>query len=145
MIYAEGVAAETYIDCDNRGMFHNASEALELHPQAATPKWEFCASVVEAGNELAVIQRRLWARAEQMGQTIPQDGPLRGYVDDADRQFIVGWALLTAYPDVPVLLEVVDNGVVIAEVLAKQYPQRSRSRGHRRWAARIPSPAAATT
>ncbi len=121
VIYAEGAAAETYIDCDNRGMFHNASEAQELYPDAVTPKWAFCAPVVEAGEHLAAIQRRLWARAEQMGRIIPQDGPLRGFVEIADRQSIAGWALLESHPDVPVRLEVVDNAVVIAEVLAKQY------------------------
>jgi glycosyltransferase involved in cell wall biosynthesis len=121
VIYAEGVAAETYIDCDNRGMFHNASETAELYPDAATPKWEFCAPVVESGEELAAIQRRLWARAEQMGQSIPQDGPLRGNVEIADRRIIAGWAMLESHPDVPVRLEVLVNSVVVAEVLAKQY------------------------
>ncbi len=121
VIYAEGAAAETYIDCDNRGMFHNASEVLELYPDAAPQKWEFCAPVIEAGQALAAIQSRLWDRAEQIGQSIPQDGPLRGSLEIADRQFVAGWALLGAHPGVPVLLEVVDNGVVIAEVLAKQY------------------------
>jgi glycosyltransferase involved in cell wall biosynthesis len=121
VIYAEGAAAETYIDCDNRGMFHNASEALELYPDAVTPKWAFCAPVVEVGEHLAAIQRRLRVRAEQMGWIIPQDGPQRGFVEIADRQSIAGWALLESHPDVPVRLEVVDNGVVIAEVLAKRY------------------------
>ena len=32
VIYAEGAAAETYIDCDNRGMFQNAAEVQELIP-----------------------------------------------------------------------------------------------------------------
>ena len=121
VIYAEGAAAETYIDCDNRGMFHNASEAPELYPDALTPKWSFCAPVVEAGEHLAAIQHRLRARAEQMGRIIPQDGPLRGYVEIADRHSIAGWALQESHPDVPVRLEVVDNAVVIAEVLAKRY------------------------
>ncbi len=121
VIYAEGAAAETYVDCDNRGMFHNASEFVAPDVDAASPTWEFCAPVVEAGEELAAIQRRLRARAEQIGQTIPQDGPLRGNLEVADRRIIAGWALLEAYPDVPVRLEVVDNGAVIAEVLAKQY------------------------
>ena len=121
VIYAEGAAAETYIDCDNREMFQNAFEAAELYPDVATQKWKFCASVVEAGEELTAIQRRLWARAEQMGQSIPQDGPLRGNVEIADRQFIAGWAMLESHPGVPVRLEVMVNGAVVAEVLAKQY------------------------
>jgi hypothetical protein len=121
VIYAEGAAAETYVDCDNRGMFHNASEFVGPDVDGALPTWEFCAPVVEAGEELAAIQRRLRARAEQIGQTIPQDGPLRGNLEVADRRIIAGWALLEAHPDVPVRLEVVDNGAVIAEVLAKQY------------------------
>ena len=56
-----------------------------------------------------------------MGRSIPQDGPLLGYVERADREIIVGWAALESHPCVPVRLEVVNNGVVIAEVLAKQY------------------------
>jgi glycosyltransferase involved in cell wall biosynthesis len=121
VIYAEGAAAETYIDCDNRGMFQNAFEFLETDPASVKPKWEFCAPVVEAGEGLAAIRHWLRARANQMGQFIPQDGPLRGYVEIADRQIIVGWALLESHPNVPVRLEVLDNDVVIAEVLAKQY------------------------
>ena len=102
VIYAEGATAETYVDCNNRRMFHNALEVLELQSDTVAPTWEFCAAVVESGEELSAIQHRLWKRAEQMGQIIPQDGPLRGNLEIADRQIIAGWAQSESHPDVPV-------------------------------------------
>jgi hypothetical protein len=34
VILAEGAPAETYIECDNRLMFHNAAEYAALYPEA---------------------------------------------------------------------------------------------------------------
>jgi hypothetical protein len=39
VIFAEGAAAETFVDCDNRLMFHNAAEFNELYPADAAPEW----------------------------------------------------------------------------------------------------------
>jgi hypothetical protein len=49
VIFAEGAAAETFVDCDSRGMFHNAREFSQLYPGDAAPRWTFCAPMVERG------------------------------------------------------------------------------------------------
>ena len=63
VIWAEGAAAETYIDCDNRGIFHNAAEFARLYPDDARPRWAYCAPLVEDGPERDRIWRRLARRA----------------------------------------------------------------------------------
>src|SRR5262249_38060786 len=63
VIVAEGAAAETFVDCDNRQMFHNASEFAQLYPADSTPGWAFCAPRIEGGPRLDRIRRKLAARA----------------------------------------------------------------------------------
>lgn len=66
VIFAEGAAAETFVDCDTRGIFHNAHEFALLYPGEEPPRWAFCAPRVEAGRELDAVRRRLLARAEAL-------------------------------------------------------------------------------
>ncbi len=64
VILAEGTAAESYVDCDNRGLFHNAREFARRYPGETPPRWEFCARRVEEGSpELAAIRHGVLARA----------------------------------------------------------------------------------
>jgi hypothetical protein len=80
VILAEGTAAETYVDCDNRGMFHNAREFAQLYPGAMPPRWDFCARRIEEGApELAAIRRGVLAGARLFGR----------YTDDPDLHLVV--------------------------------------------------------
>jgi hypothetical protein len=63
VIYAEGVTAETYVDCGNRGMFQNAPEFRRLYPGQDGAKWAYCAPVVTSGPELEEVRRRIAERA----------------------------------------------------------------------------------
>ena len=121
VIYAEGAAAETFVDCDSREVFHNAAEFAALYPDATPPRWQFCAPMLENGRRLAAIQRRLAARAARLGFAAPQDGPLEGCLDAADPQTVSGWARLAAHPLVPVRLEVLADEQVVGTVLADSY------------------------
>ena len=121
VIFAEGAAAETFVDCGSRGMFHNAGEYAATAQGDAPPAWRFCAPVVEDGRKLAAIQKRLATRARLAGMPVPQDGPLLGCLDSAGRQVIAGWAALEQHPNIPVALEVVVDGAVFATVLANDY------------------------
>jgi autotransporter-associated beta strand protein len=122
VIYAEGAQAETFVDCDSRGMFHNAREFALLYPDAAAPKWVFCAPRVESGPQLerirAVIETRAGLDPAAGGAA---DGPLEGCLDGIDGSSIRGWAFNPARPAVPVLLEVLDGDGVIARVRANRY------------------------
>jgi hypothetical protein len=121
VIFAEGAPTETFVDCDSRGMFHNAHEFAALYPNDTAPRWQFCAPVVERGRKLAAIQRKLAKRAQEAGIGVPQDGPLQGFVDQADAEIIRGWAWLPAHPGTKVYLEVVINGELVAELVANRY------------------------
>jgi hypothetical protein len=121
VIFAEGAPTETFVDCDSRGVFHNAHEFAVLYPNDTAPRWQFCAPVVERGRRLAAIQRKLAKRAQEAGIGVPQDGPLHGYVDRADAESIAGWAWLPAHPGTKVHLEVVISGEPVAELVANRY------------------------
>ena len=64
---AEGAPAESFVDDDSRGMFHNAGEFATLYADRvrfpASPAY-YCAPRVEYGWALARIRRRLAARAK---------------------------------------------------------------------------------
>jgi glycosyltransferase involved in cell wall biosynthesis len=45
-------------------------------------------------------------------------GPLKGHLDLVDAERIEGWALDEASPETPVLLRILDNGTIIAEIAA---------------------------
>ncbi len=121
IIFAEGAPAETFLDCGNRGMFHNAAKFAALYPNHASLPQKFRAAVVERGRRLAAIQRRLARRAGEAGIAGPQDGPMQGRIDQAETETITGWAWLGAHPGVKVLLEVIVDGERVAEVLANRH------------------------
>jgi hypothetical protein len=84
VILAEGAAAETYIECDNRLMFHNAAEFGALYPDAprSDSAVAFCAPRPEDGAAaLAVIHARLLARAVALGHQVTGDPGLHLVVD----------------------------------------------------------------
>ena len=67
VILAEGATSETFIDDDNRGMFHNAAEYRKLYPNAPEPT-RFCAPRVDDGYELETIRQRLALLAEKLAK-----------------------------------------------------------------------------
>lgn len=81
VIFAEGATAETFVDCDNRFMFHNAHEFDHLYPDRDAPRWTFCAPRVEGGDVLAGVRSKLNARLEALGCTTTLDPALRLMVD----------------------------------------------------------------
>jgi hypothetical protein len=115
VILAEGAPAESFLDDDNRGMFHNAAEYDSEHTDVAC----YCAPRVEQGRELEAVRRRIDARAVPEQQR--SQGPLLGHLDGVVDGRIFGWACDAAAPDLPVRLRIVDDGVVIGEVVADQY------------------------
>jgi len=82
VIFAEGAPTESFVDCDNRGMFQNASEFSQLYPGGNGPAWDFCAPRLEWGSEeLAAIRAALLERAEALGHGLDSDPDLRLIVD----------------------------------------------------------------
>jgi O-antigen biosynthesis protein len=63
VIFAEGAAAESFVDDDSREMFDNAHTFTELYPHAISKPAHFCAPRVEDGAELEKVRSALLRRA----------------------------------------------------------------------------------
>jgi autotransporter passenger strand-loop-strand repeat protein len=77
VILAEGAPAESFVDCDNRGMFQNGAEFARLYPGDTRPTWDFCAKrLEEASAELTAIRAALRERAGALGYRFTDDPDL---------------------------------------------------------------------
>jgi Hint domain len=63
VIFAQGVASESFVDDDSRGMFDNAHEYATLCPDALSQPATFCAPRAEDGAALEAVRQRLAVRA----------------------------------------------------------------------------------
>jgi hypothetical protein len=79
VIFAEGTPAETYIECDNRLMFHNAAEYTALYPETA-PCQPYAPRIAE-GRAATTIRKRLLARAVMLGNEMTRDPGLHLIAD----------------------------------------------------------------
>lgn len=118
VLLAEGVAAESYVECDNRGMFQNALTFATLYPGDCRPSWEFCAPRVEEGFVLDLVRQDLASIAGIGEPEWPQAGPLKGCLDVATRDRVTGWAFQPDHPESPVLLEILDGDALLVRVRA---------------------------
>ncbi len=116
ILLAEGAPAESFVDDDSRGMFHNALEYRLLYSDAPRTPARYCAPRIEEGEALDAVQRRLAALAcPVVGQ-----GTLLGYLDTADCDTVTGWAYSANAPDQRVVLRVIVDGAVLGEAVADQ-------------------------
>jgi hypothetical protein len=123
VIYAEGAAAESFVDDDSRMLFHNADEYRRLYLDEPRGRYtEFCAPRVEAGAALETLHHRLMARAERLLPDGTAAGaPVRqGYLDRATRTVVEGWAF-AGEGEAPVRLAILVNGAVIGQTVADRY------------------------
>jgi len=83
LVFAEGAAAETFADCDNRNMFQNAHEFAELYADAAPPRWQFCQDRVEDEDDerLVTVRQRLADRLSLFPAAATTDPGLHLLVD----------------------------------------------------------------
>jgi glycosyltransferase involved in cell wall biosynthesis len=133
VIFAEGAAAETFVDCDSRGMFQNAHEFAELYPGDEPTCWAFCAPRLDDGPALGRLWRKL---AERAGIASAMEGNrsgpamLQGHLDRADREVISGWARDGGHPDHPVALKIVIDGTLAGQVTAYRFRQDVAAAGY---------------
>jgi hypothetical protein len=116
-VVAEGTWSETYADAEGlREQFHNAAEFRARFPDDRPPEeLTLCAPRPERGARLEAALRPVTARASA-GLT---PGPLRGFIDRITAPWkIGGWAQDEAYPELPVLMEVLLGDRVLGTVLA---------------------------
>lgn len=116
VLIAEGAPSESFVDCDSRGIFHNAAEYAALYPEAEPAGWRFCAKrALAASPEVAAIRARLAARA---GLAAAAAGALKGNLERAEPGSVRGWVFDPADPEARVRLEVRLDGVLVGHVLA---------------------------
>jgi O-antigen biosynthesis protein len=122
VIFAEGAAAESFVDDDSRMLFHNADEYRRLYPNEPRGRYtEFCAPRVEAGVALDTIHRTLAIRATRLspdGATAPIAAQ-QGCLDRATHTTVEGWAFAEAGE--PVRLAILVNGAVVGQTVANRY------------------------
>jgi len=122
VIFAEGAAAESFVDDDSRMLFHNANEYRHLYPDEPRGRYaEFCAPRVEAGAALGIIRRTLATRAAHLrpnGATAPWGR--RGKVELATRTLVAGWTF-SGVDAGPVPLAILVNGAVVGRIVADRY------------------------
>jgi len=73
VILAEGAPAESYVECDNRLMFHNAAEFTALYPAALPDTGRFYALRIGEGMAAETIRERLLGRAAALGHRVTDD------------------------------------------------------------------------
>ena len=119
VIVAEGALSETFLDGDNRGIFHNAHEYDTLYSDAPSELVYYCALRIEEGYELEGVRRRIASRAGQAADA--NLGALRGYVDATTATHIKGWAQNVDCTEMPVCLDVYVGSQLIGQALANRY------------------------
>ncbi|MBV9785232.1 MAG: Hint domain-containing protein [Acidisphaera sp.] len=120
VIWAEGAPSETYLDDDNRAIFHNLDDYAARYPEAAAVPALYCAPRLEDGYVLEAIRRRIAERAGLV-QRASELGELTGFLDHAGGMEVRGWAQDLAHPEAPVCLDVLVDGVKLAQTLASLY------------------------
>jgi autotransporter passenger strand-loop-strand repeat protein/autotransporter-associated beta strand protein len=121
VIIAEGAPSETFIDDDDRLMFHNAPEYYALYPNERAAPARYCAPRCEDGYEVEAARRRIARRAGLRSGREPRIGMLRGFVDLVAPRCIAGWAQNADYLEAPVCLDILAGGRLIGQTLANRY------------------------
>ena len=128
VIFAENCPAESFLDARCRDRFQNAAEFHALYSQDEVAA-AACLPRVDGGFYLQAIWERIARRA---GVVVPvaENGPLRGFVDEAGPLLVRGWAQDVLAPEVPVCLDVCVSGTRVGRVLANLYREDVRAAGH---------------
>ena len=77
VIFAEGAAAESFVDDYSRAMFDNVADYAARFPLAIREPARFCAPRIEKGVELEIVRRRLTQRSPRSGKPADWSGGLR--------------------------------------------------------------------
>jgi hypothetical protein len=74
IILAEGLPAESFLDCGNRTGFANGGDFVEAHPDFKAKHWaETCLPLVKDGPQVAATKKRLIERLQEQGGGISRE------------------------------------------------------------------------
>jgi hypothetical protein len=119
VIYAEGVAAESFAERNCRMIFDNAGEFRALYPNEPMTMMEYAAPRPADGPLVEAVRRRLDARAGL--QAMPRGRYILGQIEHAAHDRISGWAHDPASPRATVTLSLTIDGIAQGEVVANRY------------------------
>lgn len=118
VIFVEGAPAETGAGRGNRMVYDNAAEYAQLYPDEAQGGIiPYCAPRLDCGFVVEAVRRRTDERAGIAAAVANGPGPLNGWISSLDGHVVRG----IAYDEestVPVVLEVLVDGVVVGEAIA---------------------------
>ncbi len=120
LVWADGMAAETFVDHAGRGMFQNALEYDALYPEDVQGWPSFVAERAEQGAALFTVWTRLAKRA---GLSDSRNPPchLHGDIHRSADGTIEGWARDPASPEMSVEIEILVDGIAVDRVRANRY------------------------
>jgi len=82
VIFAEGLPAESYLDCGNRTAFANGGAFIEAHPDFAPKRRaDTCLPLVMEGRQVVATKARLLARLADEGHEVDQEAGAHIVVD----------------------------------------------------------------
>ena len=121
VMFAEGAAAESFIDNDSRAMFQNVADYFALysdsgHKKRKTPSF---APRRDEGFEIEAARKSIETRAGIVTTSTP--GALHGWVEGMSSEGLWGWAQDSSDPQNPVCLHVYADDCVIGRVLANRF------------------------
>lgn len=133
IIYAENCPTESFFNGaeTHRAAFQNGAEFAELYPDEQD-FGTMCLPRVEHGFDLQAIQARIAKRAGIVDQR-HELGVMRGFVEHAGicagKIKVSGWVQDVGAPEIPVCIDVLANGKVVARELANIYRGDVRTAG----------------
>jgi glycosyltransferase involved in cell wall biosynthesis len=123
IILAEDTAVETFFNSGSREIFENHEEFQKMYASQETPKKELRFPKVATSEDAKWIRDKLAARVGC--ETSCSDNlvlrPFQGFLDDASRNYIRGWAWLPDSPNVSAELDVFVNNQLVANIIACQF------------------------
>jgi hypothetical protein len=82
IMFAEGLPAESYLDCGNRTAFANAGAFAEAHPDFRPRHWaETCLPLIKEGPQIVAVKAGLLARLFNQGYSVDRDADAHILVD----------------------------------------------------------------
>jgi hypothetical protein len=123
VLFAEGLATESYLDTGNRGAFANGGAAVRMHADFAPADfalrvWESdaCAKLVRGGAELVAARSHLLERAKMLGHAVTRKPALRVVADGREVPAAVNATHRFVLPRCPRGVRLVSRSAVPAQV-----------------------------
>ena len=136
VLIAEGAAAESFVGDGGRNIFHNVHEFYTRYPEAIDGEAVYCYPRVESGYTLDAVRCRINALAGLPVVAPLAYGELRGEFT-CDGITVTGWAQNGAFPDAPVCLDILVDGILVKRAYAGLF---DADHGHHAFRAMLPEP-----